>query len=86
MYISDEDRSKIEYWSNRLAETGRALADLNIEHDTATFMYTRMSYIDQYSYRDLIGDMIAYSSLLEDALKEANSRKPSLREKLNSIL
>ena len=86
MYLSDEDRSKIEYWSNRLAETGRALADLNIEHDTSTFMYTRMSYMDQYHYRDLIVDMIAYSSLLEDALKEADSRKPSLREKLNSIL
>ena len=86
MYLSDKDRSKIEQWSNCLAETGRALADLNIEHDTEIFMYTRMSYVDQYRYRELIVDMIAYSSLLEDALKEANSRKPSLREKLKSIL
>ena len=86
MYISDKDRSSIEHWSNRLAETGRALADLNIKHDTATFMYTRMSYVEQYSYHELIVDMIAYSSLLEDAWKEADSRKPSLREKLNSIL
>ena len=85
MYLSDEDRSNIEYWSNCLAETGRALADLHIENDTATFMYTQMSYVDQYRYHELIVDMIANSSLLVDAWKEANSRKPSLREKLNSI-
>ena len=85
MYLSDEDRIAIEHWSNCIAETGRALVNLNVENDTATFMYTQMSYVDQYRHRALIVDMIAYSRLLEDALKEAKSRKPSLHEKLNSI-
>lgn len=86
MYLSEEDKKKIEYWSKMLEETGKRLRDYDIQFDNAINMYDKMPFKDRYVYYELVMSMTAYSSLLADTLASATSYSPSLREKLNSLL